>query len=124
MGGSTVKFVGDDVLAHLPDPDVAVEAAQTIHALCDAHSTEHPDLAFHLCMGIGYGPTLHVPGADVWGDEVNRAFKLGEEIGNATDVQLTKRAYDALTGDKSRFEPGLHTVSGVVVEAFSLRHDD
>jgi len=121
LGGTVVKFVGDDVLAVMPDPDAALAAACEIIAASGAHSARHPELAFHLCIGIGYGPVLHVPGTDVWGDEVNRAFKLGEEIGNASDLLLTKSAHDALAGDKSRFDSVLHTVSGVVLEAFALR---
>jgi class 3 adenylate cyclase len=121
LGGSVIKFVGDDVLAVMPDSDLAVQVSEEILAASDVHSEAHPELAFHLCVGIGYGPILHVPGEDVWGDEVNRAFKLGEEIGNATDIQLTKRAFGALRGDQSRFESTLHTVSGVVLEAYSLR---
>jgi len=124
LGGHIVKFVGDDVLAVLPNADLAVEAACEIEAASNDHSARNPELEFHLCFGIGYGETLHVHGSDVWGDEVNRAFKLGEEIGNASDILLTKRAYDALTGDKSRFESVLHTVSGVVLEAYALRTGD
>jgi len=120
LGGNLVKFVGDDVLAVLPSPDLAVAAATEIVAAGHQHSADRPDLAFHLCIGIGYGRILHVRSDDVWGDEVNRAFKLGEEIGCATDILLTKQAYDALEGDKSRFESTLHTVSGIVLESFAL----
>lgn len=49
------------------------------------------------CAGIGYGPVvLDRPVGDLWGVEVNRASKLGEDIAQPGQVRLTEAAMGAL----------------------------
>ncbi|MDP2314960.1 MAG: hypothetical protein Q8P41_18820 [Pseudomonadota bacterium] len=42
------------------------------------------------CMGIGFGAALLIPGRDVFGAEVNRAFVLGEDVGRGGEVLATE----------------------------------
>ena len=118
LGGTVVKYIADDVLAVFSEPDRAFEAARRIvhaaaHAGCDAEPLA-------VSIGVGYGQGLHVPGTDLWGDEANRAFKLGEDIGSAGEVLLTRAAYDALNEESRTHEceRTVFNISGVELEAY------
>lgn len=113
LGGTVVKYIADDVLAVFSAPDQAFEAARRI-------VQDTREQGFGVSIGIGFGPTLHVPGSDVWSDEANRAFKLGEDIGNAGEVLLTRAAFEGLEPDQPRDECEATTfnVSGVELEGY------
>lgn len=118
LGGTVVKYIADDVLAVFSEPDSAFEAARRIvHAAQETDDDEEP---LEVAIGVGYGHVLHVPGTDLWGDESNRAFKLGEDIGDSGEVLLTRAAYDALN-DESRAhecERTVFNISGVELESY------
>ena len=58
---------------------------------------------------------------DLWGDEVNQAFKLGDDTAQAGEIMRTSAAHDALTGDRSAFERLEVRLSGVVIDAYITR---
>ena len=41
------------------------------------------------CAGLGFGSTLVLPQTDLYGEEVNRAFVLGEDIATANEILIT-----------------------------------
>lgn len=45
-----------------------------------------------LCSGIGYGELLRIEENDVWGDEVNIASKLGEDLAKESEIYLSEAA--------------------------------
>ena len=45
-----------------------------------------------IAIGIGYGSVLDVGDGHLYGDEMNLAFKLGEDLGTAQEVLLTPAA--------------------------------
>ncbi|MHC4391692.1 MAG: nucleotidyl cyclase domain-containing protein [Planctomycetota bacterium] len=51
------------------------------------------------CMGLGFGPMLINPGQDLYGDEVNRAFVLGEDVADAREILVTDAFVEALGED-------------------------
>jgi class 3 adenylate cyclase len=117
-GGEVVKFIADDVMAAFPTVDAALAAALEIRAAIDVGlGVPQEDMRFQVCIGIGYGPTLHVPSTDLWGDEVNLAFKLGEDIAGPGEILLTAKAWEALRQRPAREEPTTVRISGVEIVA-------
>ncbi len=96
-GAVTVKVVADTVFCIFDDPRAALEGALAARAAlaafnrgrtgCLGHGERND--AIHPCMGLGFGPTLVVPGHDLFGAETNRAFVLGEDVAGASEVLAT-----------------------------------
>ena len=79
QGGEIVKHIGDDVLAVFDDADEAYQAARQIIQTVSAKNAQvSEELKIRVSIGIAFGPTLFVPGVDIWGDQANQAFKLGQ----------------------------------------------
>lgn len=96
-GGHIVKFEADNCFAILPDPLSAVRAAITIqHAFEASNLITSDELDVHVSIGIDYGKILIINGKDMFGDAVNRACKMGEDIGNAGEILITKEAMDMI----------------------------
>lgn len=79
-GGSVVKAEADNLYCVFHAVNDAIGAAQEI---VGGHGAAG--------IGIGYGRVLDV-GDDVWGNEVNLASKLGEDLAVAGDILLTEAA--------------------------------
>ena len=96
-GGRIIKFEADNCFAILPDSLSAVRAAITIqHALAAANLITTNELDVHVSIGIDYGKILIVNNEDIFGDAVNRACKMGEDIGVAGEILITKEAMDLI----------------------------
>jgi adenylate cyclase len=78
-GGELVKTDADNLYAVFPDAAAAYLCAQVIAARIPA------------AAGIGYGRILLLEG-DLFGEEVNRASKLGEDTAGAGEILLTEAA--------------------------------
>lgn len=46
----------------------------------------------YASIGIGYGAILNIAGEDMYGDEVNLASKLGEDVAQRGEILLTAAA--------------------------------
>ena len=79
MGGQVVKSWADNVMATFPDVRRAVQAAEATQALV------------RCAAGVGFGETLERPG-DLFGVEVNKACRLGEDVAEGGQVLLTEAA--------------------------------
>lgn len=119
-GGEVVKFVGDDIVAIFDHPDHAVAAGCEMIQPKFGHDPEHPFADFELSMGIGWGPVLHVPHTDLWGDQMNRAFKLGEDTADAGQLMVTDEAWQELSDPPARARRQAYTVSGLDLVAHVL----
>ena len=85
-----MKFLADNCFALPPDSLAAVRAAITIqHALAASNILTAEELDIHVSIGIDYGKILIVNEDDIFGDAVNRACKMGEDIGTAGDILIT-----------------------------------
>jgi hypothetical protein len=63
------------------------------------HAHGHPSRdVLRGCMGLGYGEALVIPGRDIFGSEVNRAFILGEDVAGGGEVLMTE-AFLAAVGE-------------------------
>jgi len=95
-GGIVVEFHADNLMAVFPDVAEAVEAAVQInHALREDRDGDGvADIS--VAIGIDYGRFLFVANEHCYGDTVNVAFKLGEDIARAHEILLTEGARQRL----------------------------
>ena len=93
-----IRCFADDIVAIFDEPDSALDAAFEIHRRVELflHSSQASDYPTECSIGIGCGKTFTIGPNLAQGDEMNRASKLGEDIGRAKETLLTERAYDAL----------------------------
>lgn len=104
VGGEFIKAEADNLYVAFPDPEMAVKAANRMHERLA------PDPEIYVAAGIGYGRILHL-GHDMYGEELNYASKLGEDIARPEETLLTNAAYGAapsIDGEERRME-----ISGV-----------
>lgn len=95
-GGTVVKKVADTAFAVFPTAADVLGAALDAQRAMRAFAPPGGDHV-HACLGLGYGDVLLVPGVDVFGAEVNRAFVLGEDVARGGEV-LATRAFLAAAG--------------------------
>ncbi|MCA9718636.1 MAG: adenylate/guanylate cyclase domain-containing protein [Myxococcales bacterium] len=92
-GGFTLKQDADDLIALFPDPSSAVAAALgMIKAAHELNTTLDEDDRVGLCIGVEHGRMLRLDD-DAFGDPVNVAFKLGEDIAEAGEVLIGASAF-------------------------------
>jgi class 3 adenylate cyclase len=102
--GQVVKRVADTFIAVLPSPAVALDAAlEALTAMRAFNRSRTGAIGDHSrndpirpCMGLGYGDVLVIPGTDVYGEEANRAFVLGEDVADGGELLVTSRFLEAL----------------------------
>ncbi len=91
-GGTVVEFHADNVMAVFPDASGAVEAAIRINRALVAHAGADGAPLIAVGIGIDFGRFLFVNGAHCFGDPVNVAFKLGEDLARPGEILLTETA--------------------------------
>lgn len=123
-GGSMIKYEADNCFAVFPDPLSAVQAAIAMqHAFAASNILTADDLDIHISCGIDYGKLLIIGHEDCFGDPVNRASKIGEDLATAGEILVTKEAMDLIpteAGIKSR-EISV-SISGITIPAFAVEY--
>ncbi|HYO25861.1 MAG TPA: adenylate/guanylate cyclase domain-containing protein [Lacipirellulaceae bacterium] len=121
-GGQLLKYEADNLLAVFEDCASSVAAALAInYAFIHRDDAPEYDPPIAVSIGIDFGEMLLLPGEDCFGDPVNVAHKLGEDIARPGEVLVTQRVRREL-GDGSPFElaPVTLSIAGVDVEAFRV----
>lgn len=122
-GGSMLKYEADNCFAVFPDPLSAVNAALAMqHAFKASNLLTSDDLDIHIACGIDYGKILVIQGTDCFGDAVNRASKLGEDVAAAGEVLITREAMHMIpdeAGIKAR--EITVSISGLNITAYSIQ---
>lgn len=96
-GGRIIKFEADNCFAVFPEPASAARTAVTIlHAIAAVNLMTSEDMDIHVTIGIDYGKILILNEDDMYGDAVNRACKMGEDLGDADEILITKEAMDMI----------------------------
>lgn len=88
-GGTVVKSEADNMLNVFDDVGPAVQAAAEIRAALDALNAAEPDedARAWFCIGIDHGRVIRLDD-DLFGDAVNTAYKLGEDVAKRREVLL------------------------------------
>jgi len=120
--GSVIKFEADNCFAVLPNPLAAARAAVSMQLAFEAANlltTEELDI--HISVGIDFGKILIINNEDCFGDPVNRACKMGEDLGAAGDILITKEAMSLIPEDAEiRGSPIELSIAGLNIAAFVI----
>jgi class 3 adenylate cyclase len=123
--GKVIKFEADNCFAVFPEPLPAIRAAIALQLAFDASNIiTSDDLDIHISCGIDYGKILIIDMEDCFGEAVNRACKLGEDIGIANDILVTKEAMDLVPADADiKCEPLELSISGIKITAYTIEYN-
>jgi class 3 adenylate cyclase len=86
-GAVLIKTIGDDMLIVHPSVKALLELA---------HDIKRAVRPVRLSIGIAYGFVIYLDGEDVYGNAVNVASKLGEDIAKPNQILLGSSAIDVL----------------------------
>ena len=122
--GHVIKYEADNCFALFPTPLSAVNAAVAMqHAFHASNMMTSDDLDIYVSCGIDYGRILVVEEKDCFGDAVNRASKLGEDVAAAGDVLITKEAIDKIPADAEIKSKSMSlSISGINITAFAIEY--
>jgi class 3 adenylate cyclase len=123
-GGSLLKFEADNCFAVFPDTLSAVHAAIALQLAFDASNLlTSDDFDVHIACGIDFGKILIVGGKDCFGDAVNRACKLGEDVAAAGEILVTQDAIKTITSELDfKLREVNISVSGLYIPANAIEY--
>lgn len=116
-------YHADNCIAYFATPRLAVNAAIALQqGILDSGLTLNDTEKYGLCAGIGFGDLLYSETLDgYFGDEMNLASRLGEDVAERDEILLTQGAYDALETDPSwAFDTRALDASGVHMSYYAL----
>ena len=121
-GGFMIKYEADNCLAMFPEPGAAVRAAiamQNAFAASNLLTPEDQDI--HISCGVDFGKVLIIGREDCFGDPVNRASKIGEDVAAAGEILVTKEAMDMIPADAGIKAREINvSISGINIPAFMI----
>jgi class 3 adenylate cyclase len=92
--GKVVKTEADNVFATFADVGAAIAAARRVQEQLGAANAFLPeDWDLHASIGIGFGDILVIGDDDFYGNELNLASKLGEDVAGPGEIYLTEAAW-------------------------------
>jgi class 3 adenylate cyclase len=120
--GTLVKFEADNCFAMFADVADAIQAAIELNdAFSSANDATPDELDIRIACGIDFGSILVVPGVDFFGNAVNRASKLGEDLAEAGEILVTREAMATLpAGHAIDHSPRQYDTSGIHIETCVL----
>jgi class 3 adenylate cyclase len=89
-GGEVVKYEADNMYARFDRPSQAIDAAVKIMDAVSADTPEGDPRRIRVSIGIAHGRMLFLPGRDYFGDCVNVAAKLGEDLAEADEILIER----------------------------------
>ena len=93
--GILLKCDADNCYAYFDQPDDAIRASFEVNAaLFQANDAFGIGEQIYLSVGIDYGRVLLIGDVDFFGDPVNTASKLGEDLAIREEVLVTNRAIE------------------------------
>jgi adenylate cyclase len=122
--GEIVKYEADNLFAVFAEPGQAVRCAVAIVERFESGNAWTPDERdIHVSIGLSWGRILHVPDQDFFGNAVNIASKLGEDLADSREVLVDDDLYQQLPGGMAglSFEPMEFSVSGLALKAWKVK---
>ncbi|MGH9753365.1 MAG: adenylate/guanylate cyclase domain-containing protein [Blastocatellia bacterium] len=113
-GGTVIKTDADNLFCLFDTVADAVRASREIITRLNAVNMVLPaDRQLYVAFGIGYGKILNISNEDIFGDEMNLACKLGEDIAERGEILLTPAARAELNGLGIAMREGTISISGM-----------
>lgn len=118
-GGTVVKYEADNLFAVFDRVDDAIDMALASQDGFDGMNImTRDDRDIHISVGIAWGEILLIPQHDFFGDAVNLASKLGEDIAQRGEVLIADSALERLEEpERYPYERIGFDISGVHIEA-------
>lgn len=112
--GLVIKTEADNLFCLFDDVAGAVRASQQIiRHLGSANLLLPESRRLYVSIGIGYGRILNIEDRDMFGDEVNLACKLGEDVAERQMILLTESARAQLQESDIKTRTETVSVSGL-----------
>lgn len=123
-GGQLLKCEADNCYAFFERTDDALAASVAVHeALSAANAVEPAGDRVFLSIGIDFGDLLLIGGEDFFGDPVNTASKLGEDLAGKGETLITRRAIEQCASGPAAHGESLQTrISQIEIDYFRFRH--
>jgi len=119
--GVVVKKEADNLFCVFEDVEPAVRASREItQRLKTANVVLPKGMELYVSIGIGYGEILNIENEDIWGNEVNMASKLGEDIAELGEVLLTEDAHAQVEDPGLKFVQRSVSISGLDLNFFEV----
>jgi class 3 adenylate cyclase len=124
-GGTMIKYEADNCFAIFPDPLSAINAAIAMqHAFAASNLLTSDELDIRIACGIDYGKLLILGQEDCFGDPVNLASKIGEDIAAAGEILITKEAMEKIPRHtRIRAHRIKVLVSGIELPAYRIEYN-
>jgi class 3 adenylate cyclase len=124
FGGEMLKYEADNCFAVFPDPLAAVNAAIAMqHAFASENILTSDDQDIHIAVGIDYGKLLIIGHEDCYGDPVNRASKMGEDVAAAGEILISQEARDMLPTEANIKTREVNiSISGIGIPAYIVEY--
>lgn len=121
-GGQNLKYEADNLFATFDDVNAAVDAAiMILNAFTEQNRVTEDSFDIAVSIGIDKGLILLVPGRDMFGDAVNVASKLGEDLCPPGEILVSAHAAASLKSNPAwRSEERTYTVSDLTIKAVAL----
>jgi class 3 adenylate cyclase len=122
--GEMLKYEADNCFAIFPDPLSAVNAAIAMqHAFTSENLLTADDQDIHIAVGIDFGKLLIIGHEDCFGDPVNRASKMGEDIAAAGEILVTQEAMQNIPPEAGINARELKvSISGINIPAYAIEY--
>ncbi len=122
--GRVIKFQADNCFAVFNETLPAIHAAIAMQAAFHASNLLTPsDLDIHISCGIDYGKILIIENKDFFGDAVNRASKLGEDVASAGEILVTDEAMQRIEkGLRIKTQKMKVSISGLEIDAHLVKY--
>ena len=124
FSGEMLKYEADNCFAVFPDPLAAVHAAIAMqHSFASENILTSDDQDIHIAVGIDYGKLLIVGHEDCFGDPVNRASKMGEDIAAAGEILISQEAFDMIPTEANIKTREVNiSISGISIPAYIVEY--
>ena len=121
-GGRVLRVEADNIFALFEDTEAAVRCAAEAQRNVEIANEPLPAASeIYIAIGVGYGRVLLVGDDDAYGDEMNVACKLGEDLAEQGEILLTASAHEALgKSTEWQFEDSSVRISGLDLTAYKL----
>ncbi|MDL5045378.1 adenylate/guanylate cyclase domain-containing protein [Oscillatoria amoena NRMC-F 0135] len=114
--GRLVKFEADNAYAVFDNP---ADAARAAVAMVEYFRGERePEVS--LSIGIAHGSILLVPRQDFFGDAVNLAGKLGEDLAGRDEILIDEKAVTPAMRHEFKLQKIRFNVSGVRIRCYQV----
>lgn len=122
--GSIVKFEADNAFAVFPSIELGVESALAMNRAVEVENRKYPaDFAIRLSYGLDRGRILLLEGKDFFGDAVNTASKLGEDLARPGEILVSRNAIEETAPELlDRGKTLKFSISGIELEAVSISY--